>query len=154
MLILVINGWGILCEIALRWISLDFTDDLSTLVQVMAWCGQATSHYLIRCWPRSSLPYGITRPQWVKHYMEFVEHPMAVLFASLCSLCVVIAVLFTSLCRLCVESRRTSQHGCLELRISSICKPDRHQGKTSISMEMKMLFLSFHCNQGLFSFYH
>ena len=34
--ILVIDGWGISCEIALFWMSLDFTDDQSTLVQVMA----------------------------------------------------------------------------------------------------------------------
>ena len=26
--------------------------DKSLLVQVMAWCRQATSHYLIQCWPR------------------------------------------------------------------------------------------------------
>ena len=38
----------------------------STLAQVMAWCCQATSHYLSQCWPRSLLPYGVTRPQWVK----------------------------------------------------------------------------------------
>ena len=31
----------------------------------MAWCRQATSHYLIKCWPRSLSPYGITRPQWL-----------------------------------------------------------------------------------------
>ena len=48
------------------WMSLDFTDDQSTLVQVMAWCHQATSHYLNHCWPRSPTPYVITRPQWVK----------------------------------------------------------------------------------------
>ena len=51
--ILVIDGWSICCEIALIWMSLDFTDDHSTLVQVMAWCRQATSHYLSQCWPRS-----------------------------------------------------------------------------------------------------
>ena len=39
---------------------------MSTLVQVMAWCRQATSHYLNQCWPRSPTPYGVTRPQWVK----------------------------------------------------------------------------------------
>ena len=61
-----INGWGISCEIVPRWISLDHTDDKSTWVQVMAWCHQATSHYLSQCWPRSMLPYGVTRPQWVK----------------------------------------------------------------------------------------
>ena len=64
--ILVSNGWGISFEIVLIWMSLDFTDDQSTLVQVMAWCRQAISHYLNQCWPRSPTPYGVTRPQWVK----------------------------------------------------------------------------------------
>ena len=62
---LVIDDWGICCEIALIWMSLDFTDDLSILVQVMAWCRQATSHYLSKCWRRFLLPSGVTRPQWV-----------------------------------------------------------------------------------------
>ena len=44
----------------------DTTDDKSTLVQVMAWCRQATSHYLSQCWPRSMSPNGVTMPQWVK----------------------------------------------------------------------------------------
>ena len=48
--ILVIDCWVISCEIALIWMSLDFTDDQSTSVQVMAWCRQATSHYLSQCW--------------------------------------------------------------------------------------------------------
>ena len=62
-----IDGWGISCELALRWMSLDLTDDKSTLVQVVAWCRQATSHYLSQYWLRSLSPYGITRPhaQWV-----------------------------------------------------------------------------------------
>ena len=64
--ILVIDGWGISCEIALIWMSLDLSDDQSTLVQVIAWCRQATSHYLSQWWPRSLSPYGVTRPQWVK----------------------------------------------------------------------------------------
>ena len=57
--ILLIDGWGISCEIALLWTSLDFTDDQSTLVQVnyvMAWCRQATSHYLSQWWLRSMSP--------------------------------------------------------------------------------------------------
>ena len=62
--ILVIDGWGISCEIALIWMSLDFTNDQSN-IQVMVWCLQATSHYLSQCWPRSMPTYGITRPQWV-----------------------------------------------------------------------------------------
>ena len=64
-LISVIDGWSISCEIALRWLSLELTDDKSTLVQVMAWCRQATSHYLSQCWLRYMSPYGVTRPQWV-----------------------------------------------------------------------------------------
>ena len=58
-------GWGISYEIALRWMPLDLTDDESTLAQVMAWCRQATSHYLSQCWPRSMSTNGVTRPQWV-----------------------------------------------------------------------------------------
>ena len=65
MSILVIDDWCISCEIAIRWMYLDLTDDKSTLVQVMAWCHQATSLYLSQCWPRSMSPYGVIRPQWV-----------------------------------------------------------------------------------------
>ena len=65
-IISLIDGWVISSELALRWMSLDLTDDKSTLVQVMAWCRQATSHYLSQYWPRSLSPYGVTRPQWVK----------------------------------------------------------------------------------------
>ena len=45
--------------------ALNLIDDKSTLVKVMACCHQATSHYLSQSWPRSMLPYGVTRPQWV-----------------------------------------------------------------------------------------
>ena len=72
--ILVIDGWAIFCEIALIWMSVDFTDDQSTLVQVMAWCRRATSHYLSQCWPRTLTPYGVTRPQWVKTSHLFTVH--------------------------------------------------------------------------------
>ena len=65
-LTLVNGGWGISHEIALRWMPLDLTDDKSTLVQVMACCHQATSHYLSQCWPRSMSLNGVARPQWVK----------------------------------------------------------------------------------------
>ena len=48
---------------------LDHICDKSTLVQVTAWCHQATSHYLSQCWPRSLSPYGVTRPQWVNIFL-------------------------------------------------------------------------------------
>ena len=51
--------------------SMGLTYDKSTLVQVMAWCRQATSHYLCQCWPRSVSPYGVNRPQWVKLIVLF-----------------------------------------------------------------------------------
>ena len=60
-----IDGWYISFKIALIWMSLDFTDDQSTLVQVMSWCHQAPSHYLSQSSPRSLSPYGVTWPQWV-----------------------------------------------------------------------------------------
>ena len=65
-----INIWSIFCEIAIRWMPQYLTDHWSTLVQVMAWCRQATSHYLSQCWPRSLSPYDVTRPQWVKYTMN------------------------------------------------------------------------------------
>ena len=38
----------------------------STLVQITAWCGQATSHNLYQNWRRFMSSYSITRLQWVK----------------------------------------------------------------------------------------
>ena len=59
------DGWGISCKIALRWMPRVLTGDKSTLNQVMAWCRQATSHYMSQCWPRFMSPYGVTMPQRV-----------------------------------------------------------------------------------------
>ena len=64
-LVLFIGILKFLYDNALRWMPQNVTDDKSTLVQVMAWCRQATSHYLSQCWPRSMSPYGVIRPQWV-----------------------------------------------------------------------------------------
>ena len=50
----------------LKWMPQNVTDGKWTLVQVMAWCHQATSQYLNQCWPRSPTPYGVTRTQWIK----------------------------------------------------------------------------------------
>ena len=62
-------------KIALRWMPENFTTEMSTLHQVMAWCPQAPSHYLMQCWPRSFSPYGTTRPQWVNCA---VPHPLRI----------------------------------------------------------------------------
>ena len=59
------NTLSISSETTLSWLQQDLTDDQSTLVQVMAWCRQATSHYLSQFWTSSMLLYGITLGQWV-----------------------------------------------------------------------------------------
>ena len=50
---------------ALRWMPQELPDDNSILVRVMAWCREATSHYLSQCWLNSLSPYGAARPKWV-----------------------------------------------------------------------------------------
>ena len=44
----------------------DSIDDKLTLVQAMACCCQATSHYLNQFCPSCKTPYDVTRPKWVK----------------------------------------------------------------------------------------
>ena len=46
----------------LRRMPCDFTNDKSTLVQLITWCCQATGH-LSPCWPSSMLPYGVLQSQ-------------------------------------------------------------------------------------------
>ena len=45
-----IDGWGMSYEIALIWMSLDFTDDQSTLVQVMAWIEPMLTQIFVAIW--------------------------------------------------------------------------------------------------------
>ena len=46
---------------------------MSTLIKVMVWCRQATSHLLNQCWPRFTSPLGVTRPQIVIPTVDDVE---------------------------------------------------------------------------------
>ena len=69
----VIDGWRISGEIVLWWMSLDLTYHKSTLVEVMAWCCQATRHYLSQYWLSSMSPYGVTRPHWVNDRRNYDE---------------------------------------------------------------------------------
>ena len=80
MLILMADVWGISYRMALRWMRLYLTDDKSSLVQAMAWCLQAISHYLNQCWPRSVSPYGASRPQSVQ--LRFGAHFALILTRS------------------------------------------------------------------------
>ena len=82
------NFKGTYCESALRGMPKNLTNKKSTLVQVMDWCHQETSHFLIQCWPRALLTYGITRPQWVNTLQTkffFQEHENMFAFFSIFS---------------------------------------------------------------------
>ena len=94
------DHWVICCGIAPRWMPLDLIDK-STLVQVMAWCRQATSHYLSQCWPRSMSPNGVTRPQLVK--MSFREISYIDAFVQDCSNSSVLAMELLQSCALCQD---------------------------------------------------
>ena len=61
-LIIETSSLGIRCEIRFGWMFQIHTNK-STLVQVITWCRQATSHYLNQCWRRSMSSYSVTRPQ-------------------------------------------------------------------------------------------
>ena len=68
--------------ITFKWMVRDPTDDKSILIQVMAWCRQATNHYLSQCWPRCFSPNGVTRPHWVNVASYNVSHQMCTLMDS------------------------------------------------------------------------
>ena len=55
-----IDGPGVSCEIALRWLSLGLGDEKSILLQVMAWYRQAVSHYHGCWWPGGTRSQVIT----------------------------------------------------------------------------------------------
>ena len=76
-------AWA-LCDIALRYMPQNLTNEKSTLVQVIAWCRQATSRYLSQCQSRFMSPCGITRPKWV---VSWWRHQMET-FSVLLALCV------------------------------------------------------------------
>ena len=73
-----IGGWGYSLSNCPQWIALDLTDDKSTLVQVMAWCRQATSLYLSQCWSKPVSSYDVPRPQWVNGYQSDMIHSLTV----------------------------------------------------------------------------
>ena len=73
---------------ALRWMPPDLTDDKPTLVLVMAWCHQATSHYQSQCWPRSISPYGVNRPQRVNLSTHWGLNKMADIYQKIFFNCI------------------------------------------------------------------
>ena len=78
-----IDVLSISCEIAFRWMPQELTDNMSTLVQVIAWCRQATSlttnlASISQYWPRSILLYGVTISHTAVPYHSEVEIPSSV----------------------------------------------------------------------------
>ena len=64
--------FNVVLLIGIFWFSyanaISLTNDKSTLVLVVAWCGHATSCYLIKSWYVSVFPYGVmhkAKSQWV-----------------------------------------------------------------------------------------
>ena len=53
-------------RLALRWMSLDHTDDKSTQIWVTDWCRHATIHQVSQSWPTSMSQYVVARSQLVK----------------------------------------------------------------------------------------
>ena len=49
-----------------RWMPQNSADNKPTLVQAMAWCHQATSHYPGQCLSRFMSPYDVTKPQRIQ----------------------------------------------------------------------------------------
>ena len=47
-------------------------DDKATMVQVIAWCRQATIHFLRQCCPRYMLPNGVTRSQCISYFKSLI----------------------------------------------------------------------------------
>ena len=58
------NSLCISSEIVLKWMPQHFTDNNSTLIQVMAWCPQATNDYVNQYQQCSMTPYGVNRPYY------------------------------------------------------------------------------------------
>ena len=58
--------------------TISLSDDKSSLVQTMAWCHQATNHYLIQYWPRSTSPYDVTRPRWARQKVDSVDKGLTI----------------------------------------------------------------------------
>ena len=81
------GGWGIFYEIVLRWMPPDLTDDKLTVVQIMAWCRQAPSHYLSQCCPdlcRQMASLG-RNEFWIIYLQETLHSPFRRLANTLLS---------------------------------------------------------------------
>ena len=96
------------CETALRWMPKHLANEKSTSHQVMAWCRQATSHYLIRRWLKFLSPFGVAGPQWVNNTNLENPNRNAQHWVSWCIY--VNMLLFFTIISACVPCMRTTTH--------------------------------------------
>ena len=88
-LILVVDDWGIPCEIVLGLMSLNLTDDKPTLVQVMSWCLQTTNHHYDNVNPVQYRHMASLGCNWLIHVTKAASQYDDVIkwFSALLSLC-------------------------------------------------------------------
>ena len=78
---LVNNILSLFCRITLKWMLQGLHDDKSTLVQVIAWCRQATSHYLNQCLTKIFVNIRCHKVKWVKK-METTQWNLIALLSA------------------------------------------------------------------------
>ena len=121
------SSWNsILCtrsEIALRLMPQNLTNYKSTLVQVMACCCQATSHYLGQCWLKSVSPYVFTRPQCTTFMYKM--YTKSVILTKGCSVKPHKHLLINSYHTLTLKHRET--HGCVVSTVATDALVLKHQ---------------------------
>ena len=114
------------------------------LFQVVALCLQATSHYLKQCWPRSILPYCITRPQWVNTLRSTIynllnldsvqinQKQYVYLISFIVSSAFVLCCIYIIICRYCNRSVVSSAyHWILHAQITSSYAINLHIASTT-----------------------
>ena len=77
LLMLQLELFSVSCEISFRCMLQGPIDDKASLDPVTA-----PIHYLIQCWPRSMLPYGITRPQWGNSIIQLQSNVLGSIMIS------------------------------------------------------------------------
>ena len=92
--------------LGLRWMLWNLYDDMSILVQVMAWCLEATNDHQIQSWYKSMSPCDVNKPQWVDILRpEQNGHHFQTAFSNAFSLCIYSLVPYT-----CTDHQRFMTH--------------------------------------------
>ena len=137
-------------EIAVVWMAQNITKDKSVLVQVMAWCCQATSHYQSQCWSRSMSPYGFIRPQWVNVFTIKWPEQLVIQFNDpYCSAhpsqCAELSWITWHLVSDGTKHRLLHSHSLVSVRLVSVCTKHRLLHSHSlVVVELSMGYETWH----------